>query len=34
MEQARELRDEGMTIRDIAAELGVSKSTIGRWVQD
>jgi DNA-directed RNA polymerase specialized sigma24 family protein len=32
VEQARAMKREGLTIRDIAAELGVSKSTAQRWI--
>lgn len=29
----KELRDEGRTVRDIAKELGISKSSVGRYLQ-
>lgn len=31
--QAYRLRDSGMTYRDIAKKLGVSKSTVCLWIQ-
>jgi len=33
-ERARELRAEGRTIAAIAAELGVERGAVGRWVRD
>jgi predicted transcriptional regulator len=33
-ERARELRARNMTLRDIATELGVSKSSVSLWVRD
>lgn len=33
-EQARELRARGKTLAEIAAELGVSKSSVSLWVRD
>lgn len=33
-EQARARRAEGRTLAEIAAELGVSKSSVSRWVRD
>lgn len=33
-ERARRLRATGMTLADIAAELGVSKSSVSLWVRD
>lgn len=33
-ERARELRAEGVTLQDIAAALGVSKSSVSLWVRD
>lgn len=33
-EQARELRAQGMSLLDIATELGVSKSSVSLWVRD
>ena len=33
-EHARELRAQGLTMPDIAAELGVSKSSVSLWVRD
>lgn len=30
---AREMRDNGLSIRDIAEELGVPRSTVGRWLK-
>jgi len=33
-ERARELRARNMTLQDIAAELGVSKSSVSLWVRD
>ncbi len=33
-EKARELRATGMTLLDIATELGVSKSSVSLWVRD
>ena len=33
-ERARELRLTGMTVPDIAAELGVSRSSVSLWVRD
>lgn len=32
--RARELRAESWTLQDIATELGVSKSSVSRWVRD
>jgi len=32
--EALELKDKGMTIRDIATKLGFSKSKVGRWLQE
>jgi AraC-like DNA-binding protein len=32
--RARELRAEAWTLKDIAAELGVSKSSVSLWVRD
>jgi len=32
--KARELRASGMTLLDIATELGVSKSSVSLWVRD
>lgn len=31
--QARELRREGLSLRDIAAHLSLSKTTVGRWLK-
>lgn len=33
-EQVAELRTQGLSIRAIANELGISKSTVGRYVQE
>jgi transcriptional regulator with XRE-family HTH domain len=33
-ERARQLRTEGWTLRDIATELGVSRSSVSLWVRD
>ena len=33
-QRARELRLEGRTLKDIADELGVAKSSVSRWVRD
>jgi len=33
-EEARILREQGCSIRDITAQLGVSKSTVSLWVRD
>jgi predicted transcriptional regulator len=33
-EQARDLRRQGMSVRDIAATLGVSKASASMWVRD
>jgi len=32
--RARELRAQGLTLLDIATELGVSKSSVSVWVRD
>jgi transcriptional regulator with XRE-family HTH domain len=33
-ERARALRSRGMTLQDIATELGVAKSSVSLWVRD
>ena len=33
-EQVAELRAQGLSVRAIAAELGIPKSTVGRYVQE
>ena len=33
-QRARELRAQGMTLLDIATELGVAKSSVSRWARD
>lgn len=32
--EARRLRAEGMSVRDIAARLGVAKASVSVWVRD
>jgi RecA-family ATPase len=33
IERAKELQEQGKTIREIASEIGYSKSTVGRWLK-
>lgn len=33
-EQIADLREEGLSVRAIAEKLGISKSTVGRYVQE